>query len=116
MAVYQIPDPHCAAAPAVGGAGVKDPGALIAAAIVAGMQGASQLEPDKKEKYAHYEKMAILAACGLHPGDWDRAPPIYDKITQDGRSVTVVRAALKQQYRDTVMEPNSPHRSSSPPS
>jgi hypothetical protein len=69
-AVYRIPDQHRAAAtPAVGGAGVKDAGASIAAAIlVAGMQGASQLERDKKEKYAHYEKMAIMAACGLHPG------------------------------------------------
>jgi hypothetical protein len=106
-AVYRIAPPTVAVPPAVSG-GATDPNAAIAAAIVAGLQGASQAERDKKEKYAYHEKLSILAACGLHPGDWNQVPPIYNKITQDGRTVSAVRVALEQEYRDTVLTSEIP--------
>ena len=108
QSVYKIvPPPLVAPAPAAGG-GATDPNASIAAAIVAGLQVASQAERDKKEKYAYHEKLSILAACGLHPDDWEQAPPIYNKITQDGRTLSAVRVALEQEYRETVLASEFP--------
>jgi hypothetical protein len=106
-AVYNIVPPTRGAPPAAGG-GAASHSASIAAAIVAGLQGASQAERDKKEKYANHEKLSILAACGLHLGDWNQAPPIYDKISQDGRTLSAVRVALETEYRETVLTSEIP--------
>jgi hypothetical protein len=76
----------------------------MAAAIVKGMQGASEAERDKKEEIAYHEKLSILAACGLHPDNWDQVPPIYPTISQDGRSVSTVRVAMEhQEYKQETM-------------
>ena len=62
----------------------------MAEAIVVGMKGATAAEKERKEKFATHEKVKILAACGLHEGEWDLVPPIYDKITEDGRTRAAV--------------------------
>ncbi len=75
----------------------------MAEAIVIGMKGASAAEKDEKEKFATHEKCKILAACGLHEGEWDQVPPIYDKIAEDGRTRSAVRDAMEQEHRATTM-------------
>jgi hypothetical protein len=80
----------------------------LAEAIITGMRGASEAERDKKEKFADHERMAILAACGLNPDQWDQVPPIYDKITKDGRTKAAVRAAMEAEYRETTLSPEIP--------
>jgi hypothetical protein len=67
------------------------------------MKSATAAEKDKKEKFATHEKLKILAACGLHEGKWDQFPPIYDKITEDGRTRAAVRDSMEQEYRATTM-------------
>ena len=47
--------------------------------------------------------MKILALFGLHKGEWDLLPPIYDKITEDGRTRSVVRDAMVLEYHSTTM-------------
>ena len=47
--------------------------------------------------------MKILAACGLHDGERDLAPPIYDKIAEDGRTCSAVRDAMELEYRSATM-------------
>jgi hypothetical protein len=41
--------------------------------------------------------------CGLHEGEWDQVPPIYDKITEDGRTRLAVRDAMELEYKSTTM-------------
>ena len=105
-AVYRIagplPPPQAAAAT------VGDQHLRMAEAIVVGMKGATAAEKEKKEKFAIHEKVKILAACGLHEGEWDLVPPIYDKITEDGRTRTAVRAAMELEYRSTTMASEFP--------
>jgi hypothetical protein len=98
-AVYRIPERQPVAAIAPPG----DQHTKMAEAIVLGMKGATAAERDKKEKFATHEKVKILAACGLHEGEWDQAPPIYDKITEDGRTKAAVRDAMEREYRTTTM-------------
>lgn len=46
---------------------------------------------------ATHKKVKILAGCcGLHKGEWNQAPPIYDKITKDGRTKVAVRDAMER--------------------
>jgi hypothetical protein len=67
--------------------------ALLAEAIITGMKGASEVEREKKDKYAAHEKLKILAACRLHPDDWDQIPPIYHgKIAMRRRTIRSRRA------------------------
>lgn len=99
-AVYRMADTTQPPAPP---APVGDQNLKMAEAIVIGMKGASAAEKDKKEKFAAHEKSKILAACGLHEGEWDQVPPIYDKITEDGRTRSAVRDAMEQEYRATTM-------------
>ena len=75
----------------------------MAEAIVIGMKGATAAEKEKKEKFAAHEKGNILAACGLHEGEWDLLPPIYDKITEDGRARAALRDTMELEYRSTTM-------------
>jgi hypothetical protein len=82
--------------------------ALLAEAIITGMKGASEVEREKKDRYAAHEKLKILAACGLHPDDWDQVPPIYGKICEDGRSVAAVRAVMEQEYHETTLTSEIP--------
>jgi hypothetical protein len=67
------------------------------------MKGATAAEKEKKEKFATHKKLKILAACGLHEGEWDEVPPIYDKFTEDGRTHLAIRAPMEQVYRATTM-------------
>ena len=39
----------------------------------------------------------------LHEGEWDLMPPIYDKITEDGRTRSSVRDAMELEYHSTTM-------------
>ena len=106
QAVYRIagpPPPPPAMAAASG-----DQHLRMAEAIVVGMKGATAAEKDKKEKSAVHEKVKILAACGLHEGEWDLVPPIYDKITEDGRTRSAVRAAMELEYRSMTMASEFP--------
>jgi hypothetical protein len=81
----------------------------MAVAIVKGIQAASEEERDKKDKFAYHEKLSILAACGLHPDDWDQqVPPIYATLLQDGRSVSAVRVAMEQEYKETILTAEFP--------
>jgi hypothetical protein len=82
--------------------------ALLAEAIITGMKGASEVECEKKDKYAAHEKLKILAACGLHSDDWDQVPPIYGKIFEDGRSVADVQSAMEQEYYETTLTSEIP--------
>jgi hypothetical protein len=114
-AVYRIrtapgggPVPAPAPAPPGGEAPGAGPHALLAEAIITGMKGASEVERQKKDKYAAHEKLKILAACGLHPDDWDQVPPIYGKICEDGRSVAAVRASMEQEYHETTLTSEIP--------
>ena len=75
----------------------------MAEAIVIGMKGAMAAEKERKEQFASHEKVKILAACGLHDGERDLAPPIYDKIAEDGRTCSAVRDAMELEYRSATM-------------
>ena len=46
--------------------------------------------------------MRILAACGLHKGEWDLVWPICNKITEDGRAGAAVRDAMELEYHSTA--------------
>jgi hypothetical protein len=108
-AVYRIRDEPPAQQPrSQGEEGRTEYGAQMAAAIVKGMQGASEAKQDKEDKFAYHEKLSILAACGLHPDDWDQVPPIYATISQDGRSVSVVRVAMEKEYKETTLAAEFP--------
>jgi hypothetical protein len=100
--------PNQAPGPAPGATPPVIDNTIMAEAIVKGMQGASEAEREKKEKFADHEKMAILAACGLNPTQWDEVPPIYDKICKDGRTKSAVRATMEQEYRETQLSPEIP--------
>jgi hypothetical protein len=103
-AVYRMAGPQpLPAAPPVNQSADK-----MAKAIVIGMRGATAAAKDKKEKFANQEKVKILAACGLHEGEWDQVPPIYDKITADGRTRSSVREAMELEYRGTTMAQEFP--------
>jgi hypothetical protein len=110
-AVYRIlPQPPEAggAPPAPANETPGGPHANLAEAIIIGMRGASEAEREKKDKYAAHEKLKILAACGLHPDEWDQVPPIYSKICEDGRSVAAVRSVMEQEYQETTLTSEFP--------
>jgi hypothetical protein len=78
----------------------------MAEAIVLGMKGATATatERDKKEeKFAAHEKSKILAACGLHQGEWDQVALVCDKTNEDGRTRAAVRDAMEQDHRTTTV-------------
>jgi hypothetical protein len=80
----------------------------MAQAIVIGMRGAAAAEKEKKEKFNEQERSKILAACGLHEGDWDMVPPINKKTTENGRTSGAVRGALEQECKETKLDRDFP--------
>jgi hypothetical protein len=82
--IYKIQEGLPAAALAPRGGGGMEYSAQMAAAILTGMRGAPEAEREENEKFAYHKKLMILAACRLHPEDWDQVPLIYGKMTQDG--------------------------------
>jgi hypothetical protein len=54
----------------------------MAEAIVQGMKGATAAEKEKKEKYSAHKKVKILAACGLHEGEWEHVPTMVLNVVR----------------------------------
>ena len=67
------------------------------------MEGAPAAKKEKKEKFVSHKNVKIIAACGVHEGEWDQVSPIYKNITKDGRTHSASRDAKELEYRSITM-------------